>query len=404
MARETKIVNQGIKKLLKVLLIEDDINKQADIVDVLTEAGISTGCIHHENNVKCALASLKVNIYDLVVLDLCLPLRDSGGRVSKTRNDAGVTILKEIASGTYNTPQQIIGLTGYDDLHSEFSEQFQRLNFYLYKYDQSAVWRNALNSSLSWLQKGMRNRERKPTKKLVVTVHGIRTKGKWQEKLKEAVAIKEGFHACIPYKYRYFSFFKLFTRSKGNALDLFKSNLRDLFDEHPNSEVYIFAHSFGTYLVYEALQEMTLADCPKIKNIVFAGSVLRSDSRVTELANTLNIDRVINDCGRRDIPLLLSECFLKGMGMAGIVGFYGFTTERITQRKFSGGHSFFETAPDFYSKYWLPILDDQIVVDDVEFNVSNKEKDIRLYILHNVKYFVWLFIIVSFFLALLWVT
>jgi hypothetical protein len=192
-----------------------------------------------------------------------------------------------------------------------------------------------------------------------------------------------------PFKYHYFSFIKLLTKSKGNALELFKSNLRDLFQEHPHSEVYIFAHSFGTYLVYNALSEMEQSECPNIRCLVFAGSVLKSDAKIGDTVNKLNIDKVVNDCGSNDLPLLLSECFLKGMGMAGLIGFYGFNSDRFIQRKFSGGHSFFEKSPHFYETYWLPILNDEIVSEGVELTLSTDSNKLTQYVLHNLKYFVW---------------
>jgi CheY-like chemotaxis protein len=389
MESEIENFNQGVRKLLRLLIVEDDEDKKQDIVDVLVKNGVPKTNIDNENNVQSALQRLKINIYDLVILDLCLPMRCTGGRISTPRNEAGVTILRELQSNSYNIPQQIIGLTSYEPLRSRFKAQFQQLNFYLYQYDLHGEWTSAIGNSIRWLDRGQKNRVRLATKKLAITVHGIRTNGRWQEKLREGIDKSNLMFEYKPFKYPYFSFIKLFTKSKGNALELFKCNLQDLFREHPNSEVYIFAHSFGTYLVHSALSDMKQSECPKIRCLVFAGSVLKSDTKIGDTANRLNIDRVVNDCGSNDLPLLFSECFLKDMGMAGVIGFYGFNSDRFIQRKFKGGHSFFEKDPNFYSTYWLPILNDKIVREGVELISDSDSNKIARYALHNLKYIVW---------------
>ena len=91
---------------------------------------------------------------------------------------------------------------------------------------------------------------------LIITVHGIRTFGQWQERL-EAL-LKRGAHPgerleVVHYKYGYFSAFAFLSVAlRWVAVRRFRAELLSLTRE-PCTRVDIVAHSFGTYLVARAL-------------------------------------------------------------------------------------------------------------------------------------------------------
>ena len=107
-----------------------------------------------------------------------------------------------------------------------------------------------------------------------------------------------------------------------------------------------------------------------IKTIVLSGSVLKRDYDFTKIKHLRNVT-IINDCAVSDIPLLFSEAFVIGTGMAGITGFRGLSNDTIKNRYFSGGHShFFDRSENFIDKYWLPIFKGDIHSSDEDVKSS----------------------------------
>jgi hypothetical protein len=79
----------------------------------------------------------------------------------------------------------------------------------------------------------------------------------------------------------------------------------------------------------------------------------------------------VNDCGINDSVLVLSQLVVLFTGMAGRVGFYGFSGGTVFNRFFAGGHShYFQPAgsdPDaFMRQNWLKLLTAEEDIDWVE--------------------------------------
>jgi hypothetical protein len=198
---------------------------------------------------------------------------------------------------------------------------------------------------------------------LVVTVHGIRTFGSWQNRLAALLRQARPDVRISSYGYGYFSaiaFAIPFLR--WIEVRRFRSRLLQVFRANPGAQVSIVAHSFGTHLVAWALRGMDPRDLPSIRCILLAGSVLKSDFDWSPLLDSGKVDAVVNDCGVDDNVLLLSQFAILFTGMAGRVGFYGFTHERLVNRFFAGAHShyFQPLDPDsdaFMRAHWVgPLL------------------------------------------------
>lgn len=202
------------------------------------------------------------------------------------------------------------------------------------------------------------------TEHVIVTIHGIRTFGEWQDRLSKML---EGVEVSS-YGYGYFSvvsFFIPFLR--WIAVRLFRLKLKKLIEMYPGAEFSFVAHSFGTHILGYALKGFKPEEMPNVRHILLAGSVLPSNFDWLLLFKSGKIKRVINDCGTNDSILILSQFFVLLTGMAGRVGFYGFTGNQLVNRYFQGGHShYFDKCDDgsspFMERYWLPLLRESKII------------------------------------------
>lgn len=108
--------------------------------------------------------------------------------------------------------------------------------------------------------------------KIVVTLHGIRTRGQWQKQITPYLAR----HGLVPYHLDYgwfgvLSFVLPWTRAR--RVQWLRRELRDLMDRTGARRVSIIAHSFGTWLAMEALE----AENGNLRydRIVLTGSIVR---------------------------------------------------------------------------------------------------------------------------------
>jgi WD40 repeat protein len=202
----------------------------------------------------------------------------------------------------------------------------------------------------------------KTARHLIITVHGIRTFGQWQERLEKLLPQEEGLHVKH-YHYGYFSvlafmipFLRWITTHR------FRRELLRETRANPGARVDLVAHSFGTHLVAWALLSLRKEQRPNIHTIILAGSVLKVGFSWRLLMDDGKVKRVINECGINDSVLLLNQLAVLNTGMAGLVGFNGITErERFLNRYFQFGHSgYFLRDGQFYDDFmrakWVPLL------------------------------------------------
>lgn len=203
---------------------------------------------------------------------------------------------------------------------------------------------------------------------LVVTIHGIRTFGQWQERLERLLRLRSPDIEVAKIDYGYFSAFAFVVPPlRWFATRRIRRLLFDAFAERDWARVDIVAHSFGTHLVAHALcgapdeRRRRLS----IHTLLLSGSVLRpwfSWQRALDPRRGF-IRRVVNDCGTRDNVLLMSLLVPLFTGMAGRVGFRGRTGASLRNRYFAVGHSGFFTHPGFMERWWVPLLSDDAPVE-----------------------------------------
>lgn len=189
--------------------------------------------------------------------------------------------------------------------------------------------------------------------RLIVTVHGIRTLGGWQEEL-EAIArspgsgidnaqfrnVKFGFFSFITYAVPPLRFIKV----KWFVKELEKLLERDSWDR-----IDIVAHSFGTHMTAYGLRHL-IKKTPQLKihTVILAGSVLKETFPWDDLIGR-QIRRLVNECGIKDNVLVINQLFVPLSGSAGRFGFAGATHSRNCNRFYPVGHSgYFQADPPDY--------------------------------------------------------
>jgi hypothetical protein len=202
-----------------------------------------------------------------------------------------------------------------------------------------------------------------PKKHIVITVHGIRTLGKWQERLADMLRENGSSVYAYPYKYGFFSVLAFVVPPlRFLRVRQFRKDVMTLIAANRDCEISIVGHSFGTHMIGEALANKFSAPPDTIKQVILSGSVLKSNFDWQRLIQQRVVRRVVNDCGIDDRVLLLSQFFVLLTGMAGRIGFFGFTGPNFVNRFFRGGHSHYfldgtgEASDGFMRQYWLPLL------------------------------------------------
>lgn len=190
-------------------------------------------------------------------------------------------------------------------------------------------------------------------KRVVITIHGIRTRGEWQKSITSEIA-NAGF-IPDPWDYGRFPLLKfLLPCMRRKKIDWFRDqyfNCREkLRDTHPS----VIAHSFGTYLVARAMQKY-----PEIvfDRIILCGSIIDRDYPWTDIIyQTKQCNSVLHDFGKLDLPARIAEWVVTDAGPSGVKGFTQEVAGKVIQRNHHEfGHSdyFYELN---YKDRWIPFL------------------------------------------------
>lgn len=341
--------------MLNLIVVDDNKKRSQMIVDGIKARGFEsrlslTLC----ESADQARLELK-NVFDLMVLDVVLPKKIGG--VPQALNS--FNLLKDMchANNRYLKPDMIIGLTAdIKDIakyRSEFGERF------------ITVTEGAMNS-LDWLNKilgavgDLLAREQKvitsKVDKLLITVHGIRTYGKWQKSLGDSLEAFSRDFKCVEMKYEFFdlvSFAIPYLRER--RAERIAKQMVSVLNKHSDKNIYIVAHSYGTYIASKALHGYSSER--KIKRTVFCGSPLCHDHDIDHVVEKSEL--TINECGTSDAVLVLSRMLVIGMGDAGRVGFSRENGSEFINRYYPGGHSLYfaeNKTPTFYETYWTPLF------------------------------------------------
>ena len=187
---------------------------------------------------------------------------------------------------------------------------------------------------------------------VVITVHGIKTRGKWQMDLAPVLA-NAGF---IPVPLDYGNFLGLqllLPSSRRKKVDWFRDEYRRVCAEEGVTRPSIVVHSFGTYLVARAMQ---IYDPLKFDRVIFCGSIVRREYPWTDRFERDQVRAVLNDFGRMDFWAGIVAWVVNDAGDSGRNGFNdtaGGKVEQIDHPEFRHGDYFFRGN---YEESWTPFL------------------------------------------------
>lgn len=200
------------------------------------------------------------------------------------------------------------------------------------------------------------------TRQVIITVHGIRTFGRWQERLGALLRNAGSQAQILHFKYGYFSSLAfLIPVFRYLRVLEFSRYLVRVRATYPNARIDIVSHSFGTHVTAWAIRRLNRRGNFRVGLIILSGSVLKPDFPWTELLMGGAVQKVVNECGTKDSILILNQFVALFTGMAGRIGFSGLTGDAFSNNFFEFGHSgYFKRngvpIDDFMQTRWVPFL------------------------------------------------
>lgn len=341
--------------MLKILVVDDSLprtNHMKRHFDKSSYSGLIQ--VHYCDTADKARMKM-LDLYDLLILDVVIPKKN--GQTASAKNSS--ELLKDVCevNSEYLRPNMVVGLTANIDELGVYRQVFLEnativLDGSLNKVD----WLDTISSQIESLL-GRVQKEERVQDKTLITIHGIRTNGKWQQELVEEVKKYSRSFNFVEVKYGFFDLISfVLPWSRAKKIREVAAELVRVIEENKSTEINIVAHSFGTQIVSEAFK--SLSESSKVNNVILCGSPMCNMESIDHVVS--RSERTVNECGGADFVLLFARLFAVGLGDAGRIGFTKANTHKFVNRYFNGGHGLYfdvvETGDLFVKKYWMPIL------------------------------------------------
>jgi hypothetical protein len=187
---------------------------------------------------------------------------------------------------------------------------------------------------------------------VVITIHGIRTTGKWQKELTDELFL-EGYRH-FPIDFGFFTAIQLLMPwSRAKKVEWFRNEYNKIC-EKTDGKKSIIAHSFGSYIVTEALSKY----CDiTFDRVILCGSIVRRDYPWGDIiCKRKQVNYVLNEAGGRDTWSVIAEWVISNAGASGVYGFTDIANGSVVQLF----HDQYNHSDYFYSlNYrgrWIPFL------------------------------------------------
>lgn len=341
---------------MKVLVVDDNKVRNKEIKNLLIE-----NCKIQKNNIVLCLNAqdaknhMRNTYFDIVILDVMLPQRDESPSAA-----VGIKLLEEVSRRpVLKTPGRVLGITANFDDINQYQSEFEKYFFTVIEATlTNKKWKGIIVDTIKYNMSSSISKSTNTQEKICLTLHGIKTRGAWQQKLHSLINNYTDTIDVQHYKYGYFSVFSFFIPYlRQQAVKNFSLALNNLIQNNPNKSFIVFAHSFGTYIAVKGIEKLIKSGVSvNLNKLVLCGSVLNSNHDFSVISENCKTT-IINEAGDSDLALIASQAFIPNTGMAGRTGFHGFNNKRFVNRYFNGGHSlYFNEDSDFIERYWLPLL------------------------------------------------
>lgn len=196
-----------------------------------------------------------------------------------------------------------------------------------------------------------------------LAVHGMNTPGAWQQDVSWRLSQMYGYSIPVAiYKYgniKLSPFVPVRQKVHRERLLMYLRKVRDEmrlsgFGERPD----VIAHSFGTWLIGEAMKADTSDDPIKLGRVVLTGSIVRPDFDWQGLLSQGRVESVLCHCALRDVPVKVAHFFIPGSGPSGTRGFNDHLSVLHTVAPDFGHSDFFSESnlPRVMKDVWAPFL------------------------------------------------
>ena len=186
--------------------------------------------------------------------------------------------------------------------------------------------------------------------RLVISVHGIHTRGAWQKEVNPYLQKKGFLHELLDYG-NYWVFQLLIPPVRAKKVEWFRKEYERL-TANSNTRPSIIAHSFGTYIVANALLKY-----PEIifDRLILCGSIIQRDYAWDLLLNRGQGNAVLNEYGGMDLWVKLAPWLIKNTGASGARGFQCAHPSLYQRMRPRFRHSDYFFALN-YKDNWIPFL------------------------------------------------
>ncbi|WP_104028044.1 response regulator [Vibrio jasicida] len=337
--------------MIKVLIVDDNKKRLEKLITKLEQLDNQQYLkIDEAKSSSKAKQLMRVTKYDLLVLDVVLPKRD---RETPSANE-GIKTLRDIhVKPDFYTPTKIIGITAFIKDMGKFSNEFyERTSVILQAESHSSSWISQIASNVDSLIKTLVSEAQSQSNVTLISIHGIRTIGHWQNTLNDLVKENSRKIEPKPVKYGFFSLLSfLFPHLRDYVAKKVVKKIHSALDSSNQDRVILVAHSFGTYIAAKAIESYT--GKTQIDLTIFAGSVLKTDHDLDSIFNRTNM--FINECGARDKILMICNMLVLGLGDAGRSGFSSHQHNSFINRYYNGGHDVY-LAKEKMLENWVPSI------------------------------------------------
>ena len=198
--------------------------------------------------------------------------------------------------------------------------------------------------------------------RVVISLHGIKTRGVWQKDLVPELA-RAGF---IPYALDYDNF-GAFRLLRSSSLDKQVEWLVGQYDsivaETECDRPSVVAHSFGTLQVTRLIAQHKHVQFDKV---ILAASIAQLNFPWVEALDSRRVHWVVNDFGGRDVWPRVAQRFVPNAGESGSSGFA--SAHRALHQVYNPHHRHSDYfSKGNFSRHWVPtlLLDKRSMVDQL---------------------------------------